>query len=159
MRAASAAPAEGGPMNQDEGEHTMAGGADGARLGIESVDRNGQQWYRLTLDGSGAAAGTPAGVAVGPAFRAEELGDAIAAVLSAYLAMRDRRAPGHERLADTLRRVGPEPFRAAAAAAATAAAAAADAVRARRAPSRPAEAAAAAGVPAQAMSALPACCA
>jgi sulfite reductase (NADPH) hemoprotein beta-component len=46
---------------------------------------------------------------VGPAFAADEIGDALQAVLDTYL---DARQPG-ERFIDTLQRVGLAPFRAA----------------------------------------------
>jgi len=79
-------------------------------LGILGVDKDGSEWYQLTLGGSdGQAAHGPArpGRVVGPAFAADEIVDAIDAVIATYL---DRRAEG-ERFLDTLARLGLEPFR------------------------------------------------
>ncbi|MFN3829871.1 MAG: nitrite/sulfite reductase [Tepidimonas ignava] len=81
-------------------------------IGILGVDKDGTEWYQLTLGGSdGQAAHGPAraGRVVGPAFAADEIGDALQAVLDTYLELRQ---PG-ERLLDTVQRVGVAPFRAA----------------------------------------------
>ncbi|TSE26944.1 nitrite/sulfite reductase [Tepidimonas aquatica] len=81
-------------------------------IGILGVDKDGTEWYQLTLGGSdGQAAHGPAraGRVVGPAFAADEIGDALQAVLDTYLELRQ---PG-ERLLDTVQRVGGAPFRAA----------------------------------------------
>ncbi|WP_333708426.1 nitrite/sulfite reductase [Tepidimonas ignava] len=81
-------------------------------IGILGVDKDGTEWYQLTLGGSdGQAAHGPAraGRVVGPAFAADEIGDDLQAVLDTYLELRQ---PG-ERLLDTVQRVGVAPFRAA----------------------------------------------
>ncbi|MEW6694790.1 MAG: nitrite/sulfite reductase [Pseudomonadota bacterium] len=81
-------------------------------IGILGVDKDGSEWYQLTLGGSdGQTRHGPAraGRVVGPAFAADEIVDAIDAVLATYL---EQRAPG-ERFLDTLARLGLEPFRAA----------------------------------------------
>ena len=82
-------------------------------IGILGVDKDGKEWYQVTLGGSDGSAlsGTPqAGKAVGPSFSAAEVPGVIEAVLTTY---RDTRENG-ENFIDTLRRVGPDPFKAAA---------------------------------------------
>ena len=82
-------------------------------IGILGVDKDGSEWYQLTLGGSdGSTRGGPAvpGRVIGPAFAADEVPDALEAVLDLY---RRERAEG-ERFVDVARRLGPAPFRAAA---------------------------------------------
>ncbi|MGJ7496420.1 nitrite/sulfite reductase [Variovorax sp. RT4R15] len=82
-------------------------------IGILGVDKDGKEWYQVSLGGSDGSAlsGTPqAGKAVGPSFSAAEVPDVIEAVLGTY---RDTRNAG-ETFIDTLRRVGHDPFKASA---------------------------------------------
>ncbi|TAG34429.1 MAG: nitrite/sulfite reductase [Polaromonas sp.] len=86
-------------------------------IGILGVDKDGKEWYQITLGGSDGSAlsGAPAlGKVVGPSFSAAEVPDVIEAVLATYrdqrLALDDRQ----ETFMATLRRVGAEPFKAAA---------------------------------------------
>jgi sulfite reductase (NADPH) hemoprotein beta-component len=82
-------------------------------IGILGVDKDGKEWYQVTLGGSDGSllSGTPqAGKVVGPSFSAAEVPDVIEAVLNTY---RDTREAG-ETFIDALRRVGIEPFKAAA---------------------------------------------
>jgi len=82
-------------------------------IGILGVDKDGKEWYQITLGGSDGSAlsGAPqAGKVVGPSFSAAEVPDVIEAVLNTY---RDTRNGG-ETFIDTLRRVGPDAFKAAA---------------------------------------------
>jgi sulfite reductase (NADPH) hemoprotein beta-component len=82
-------------------------------IGILGVDKDGREWYQVTLGGSdGSALSGPAGAGkvVGPSFSAAEVPDVIEAVLDTYRA--ERR--GRETFIDTLRRVGLDPFKAAA---------------------------------------------
>jgi sulfite reductase (NADPH) hemoprotein beta-component len=82
-------------------------------IGILGVDKDGKEWYQVTLGGSdGAARNGPAlpGKVVGPSFSAAEVPDVVEAVLNTY---RDTRNTG-ESFIDTLRRVGIDPFKAAA---------------------------------------------
>ncbi|VTU33211.1 Sulfite reductase [ferredoxin] [Variovorax sp. PBS-H4] len=82
-------------------------------IGILGVDKDGKEWYQVTLGGSdGAARNGPAlpGKVVGPSFSAAEVPDVVEAVLNTY---RDHRNGG-ESFIDTLRRVGMDPFKAAA---------------------------------------------
>jgi len=82
-------------------------------IGILGVDKDGKEWYQVTLGGSdGSSLSGPAqpGKVVGPSFSAAEVPDVIEAVLNTY---RDTREAG-ETFIDALRRVGIEPFKTAA---------------------------------------------
>ncbi|RZI94707.1 MAG: nitrite reductase, partial [Variovorax sp.] len=82
-------------------------------IGILGVDKDGKEWYQVTLagsDGSQLSGNPQAGKVVGPSFTAAEVPEVIEAVLTVY---RDTRSSG-ETFIDTLRRVGHDPFKAAA---------------------------------------------
>jgi sulfite reductase (NADPH) hemoprotein beta-component len=82
-------------------------------IGILGVDKDGQEWYQVTLggsDGSFLSGPAKAGKVVGPSFAAAEVVDVIEAVLDVY---RDKRET-HETFARTLNRVGFDVFKAAA---------------------------------------------
>jgi sulfite reductase (NADPH) hemoprotein beta-component len=76
-------------------------------IGILGVDKKGVEYYQLQLGGSGAEDAS-IGEILGPAFTADEIGDAIERVVDAYL---DQRESG-ERFLDTVRRIGIAPFKA-----------------------------------------------
>ena len=79
-------------------------------IGILGVDKDGKEWYQITLGGSDGSqlSGAPqAGKVIGPSFSAAEVPDVLEAVLSTY---RDLRQPG-ERFVDAVRRLGIEPFK------------------------------------------------
>ncbi|HXD06363.1 MAG TPA: nitrite/sulfite reductase, partial [Burkholderiaceae bacterium] len=78
-------------------------------IGILGVDKDGAEWYQITLggaDGSTLSGGAAAGKVIGPSFAADEVPDVIEAVLDTY---RHTRA-GREHFIDTVRRVGLEPY-------------------------------------------------
>jgi len=82
-------------------------------IGILGVDKDGQEWYQVTLggsDGSYLSGPAKAGKVVGPSFAAAEVVDVVEAVLDVYRDKRD----GHETFARTLNRVGFDVFKAAA---------------------------------------------
>ncbi|MBB6579540.1 sulfite reductase (NADPH) hemoprotein beta-component [Comamonas odontotermitis] len=82
-------------------------------IGILGVDKDGKEWYQITLGGAdGTALSGPAipGKVVGPSFSAAEVPDVIEAMLSTF---RELREPG-EFFIDALRRIGHDPFKAAA---------------------------------------------
>ncbi|PLZ02661.1 nitrite reductase [Burkholderia sp. WAC0059] len=86
-------------------------------IGILGVDKDGAEWYQVTLGGSdGSAASGPAqpGKVIGPSFSAHEVPDAIEAVLETYLQLRQAVGARRETFIETVRRTGPDPFRAAA---------------------------------------------
>jgi len=78
-------------------------------IGILGVDKNGEEWYQITL---GGRQGNDAriGEVIGRAFAAAEVPDAVERLIGAYLAQRQ----ADERFIDTFDRIGEEPFRAAA---------------------------------------------
>jgi sulfite reductase (NADPH) hemoprotein beta-component len=89
-------------------------------IGILGVDKDGKEWYQITLGGSDGStlSGAPAtGKVVGPSFSAAEVPGVIEAVLGTYRAERLNQNGQHgkqETFISTLRRVGVEPFKAAA---------------------------------------------
>ena len=89
-------------------------------IGVLGVDKDGREWYQVTLAGSdGSLRGGAAqpGKVVGPSFSAAEVPDVIEALLQTYRALRQPQGAGHEPFIATLRRAGIEPFKAAAQAA------------------------------------------
>ncbi|MGJ7487724.1 nitrite/sulfite reductase [Variovorax sp. LT2P21] len=86
-------------------------------IGILGVDKDGKEWYQVSLGGSDGSdlSGAPlAGKAVGPSFTAAEVPEVIEAVLTTYRDTRQIVDGKRETFIDTLRRVGPDPFKAAA---------------------------------------------
>ncbi len=82
-------------------------------IGILGVDKDGQEWYQITLagsDGSNLSGKAVAGKVVGPSFAAAEVPEVIEALLDTY---RDQRESG-ETFIRTLQRVGHDPFKTAA---------------------------------------------
>ena len=82
-------------------------------IGILGVDKDGKEWYQVSLggsDGSNLSGPALAGKAVGPSFSAAEVPEVIEAVLDTYRQQRE----GRETFIATLRRVGAEPFKLAA---------------------------------------------
>ena len=83
-------------------------------IGILGVDKDGKEWYQVTLggsDGSALSGAAHPGKVVGPSFSAAEVPGVVEAVLATY---RDLRTSQAEHFIDTLRRVGHDPFKAAA---------------------------------------------
>ena len=79
-------------------------------IGILGVDKDGKEWYQVSVagaDGSTLSGAALAGKVIGPSFAADEVPDAIEAVIGIYL--RERQAG--ERFIHTARRLGPLPFR------------------------------------------------
>ncbi|MCM3565367.1 nitrite/sulfite reductase [Hydrogenophaga intermedia] len=82
-------------------------------IGILGVDKDGQEWYQVTLggsDGSRLSGSATPGKVIGPSFAASEVPEVIEALLDTY---RTEREQG-EAFVNTLRRVGLDPFKAAA---------------------------------------------
>ena len=75
-------------------------------IGILGVDKKGEEFYQLSLGGSGAEDASLSRI-LGPGMSAEKVPDAVEALVDVYL--RDREP--EERFLDTLRRLGPEPFK------------------------------------------------
>jgi sulfite reductase (NADPH) hemoprotein beta-component len=77
-------------------------------IGILGVDKKGEEFYQLTLGGSGAE-DAALGDVLGPAVAYHEVAPAVDKLVEAYL----RERQGTERFLDTYRRVGLAPFKAA----------------------------------------------
>jgi sulfite reductase (NADPH) hemoprotein beta-component len=81
-------------------------------IGILGVDKDGQEWYQVSLggsDGTTASGASVPGKVIGPSFASDEIADAIEAVIATY---RRERIAG-ERFIDSVRRLGVAPFRSA----------------------------------------------
>ena len=86
-------------------------------IGILGVDKDGQEWYQITLagsDGSNLSGPAIAGKVVGPSFSAAEVPDVVEAVLDTYRSLRQSTGTRSESFLETLRRTGLDPFKAAA---------------------------------------------
>jgi sulfite reductase (NADPH) hemoprotein beta-component len=75
-------------------------------IGILGVDKNGEEFYQVTLGGSEESNAT-LGTILGPALSSERVVDAVEILVDTY---RSLRQPG-ERFLDTYRRVGVTPFK------------------------------------------------
>ncbi|HEX4509664.1 MAG TPA: nitrite/sulfite reductase, partial [Burkholderiaceae bacterium] len=95
-----------GCMNSCGHHHT-------GHIGILGVDKDGSEWYQVTIGGSDgthlSGASVPGNV-IGPSFAADEVPDVVQALIDTY---RLHRHPA-ERFVDTSRRIGIAPFRSAA---------------------------------------------
>ncbi len=76
-------------------------------IGILGVDKNGEEWYQITI---GGRQGTKAaiGKVIGPSFARQEVPDVIERLIKIYL---DIRESEDERFVDVVHRVGVEPFK------------------------------------------------
>jgi sulfite reductase (NADPH) hemoprotein beta-component len=82
-------------------------------IGVLGVDKDGQEWYQISLGGSDGSrlSGEPVpGKAIGPSFAAAEVADVVEALLETYRTQRADR----ETFINTVKRVGAEPFKTAA---------------------------------------------
>lgn len=75
-------------------------------IGILGVDKNGEEWYQVTI---GGAQGNEAalGKVIGPSFAREQMPDVVEDLLEVYVQQRHE----DERFVDTVHRVGLEPFK------------------------------------------------
>ncbi|MBK1687958.1 nitrite/sulfite reductase [Rubrivivax gelatinosus] len=95
-----------GCMNSCGHHHT-------GHIGILGVDKDGSEWFQVTVagsDGSQANGPAAAGKVIGPSFAADEVPDVVEALVELYRAERQ----AGERFVDTVRRLGVAPLRAAA---------------------------------------------
>ncbi len=77
-------------------------------IGILGVDKNGEEWYQISIGGrQGAEAAL--GKVIGPSFARAEVPDVIERLVSVYL---ERRESEQERFIDVVHRLGIEPFKA-----------------------------------------------
>jgi sulfite reductase (NADPH) hemoprotein beta-component len=75
-------------------------------IGILGVDKNGEEWYQITIGGSQAPAAL--GKVIGPSFAQHEVPWVVERLIEVYLAEREGE---DERFVDTVHRLGIEPFK------------------------------------------------
>ena len=75
-------------------------------IGLLGVDKNGEDWYQITLGGN-AGNDTSLGKVLGPAVAKRDAGQAVECILETYIELRK---PG-ETFIETLRREGSKPFK------------------------------------------------
>jgi sulfite reductase (NADPH) hemoprotein beta-component len=75
-------------------------------IGILGVDKNGEEWYQITLGGS-QGSHTTIGKVIGPSFAQADVPLAFEKIMTVYL---EQRAVG-ERFIETVRRIGLDPFK------------------------------------------------
>jgi sulfite reductase (NADPH) hemoprotein beta-component len=75
-------------------------------IGVLGVDKKGEEFYQLSLGGSGAEDASLAQI-LGPALPADKVADAVDRMVETYLAIRQ----DGERFLDTFRRAGMTPFK------------------------------------------------
>jgi sulfite reductase (NADPH) hemoprotein beta-component len=78
-------------------------------IGVLGVDKNGEEWYQVSLGGHQGNAGIEAriGQVIGPAIPAAEVADVVERLIGTYLDLRH----ADERFIDTVLRLGHTPFR------------------------------------------------
>jgi sulfite reductase (NADPH) hemoprotein beta-component len=75
-------------------------------IGILGVDKNGEEWYQITLGGS-QGSHTTIGKVIGPSFAQADVPLAFEKIMTVYL---EQRTNG-ERFIETVRRIGLDPFK------------------------------------------------
>ena len=75
-------------------------------IGVLGVDKNGSEWYQVTIGGT-QGEHAAIGRVIGPSFAAHEMPDVVAQLIETYIDVRHE----DERFVDTVRRVGLDPFK------------------------------------------------
>lgn len=75
-------------------------------IGILGVDKNGSEWYQITLGGS-QGKNSALGKVIGPSFSAAEVPQVIERIIATFVRYRE----SEELFVDTLQRIGLEPFK------------------------------------------------
>ena len=75
-------------------------------IGILGVDKNGSEWYQVSIGGS-QGNDAALGKVIGPSFAAKDMPDVVARLIDTYIDHRQ----DDERFIDTVRRIGTEPFK------------------------------------------------
>lgn len=76
-------------------------------IGILGVDKQGEEFYQITLGGS-SKDDSSIGKIIGPAFAIDQVADAVESIVNVYL---EKRSGQDERFLETFRRVGIDPFK------------------------------------------------
>ncbi len=77
-------------------------------IGILGVDKNGEEWYQISLGGTAHGPHAALGSVIGPSIAKHQVAEVIERILNVYLAEREE----GERFIDTFRRLGMAPFKA-----------------------------------------------
>jgi sulfite reductase (NADPH) hemoprotein beta-component len=81
-------------------------------IGILGVDKNGEEWYQITIGGhqgqTRSGENASIGRVIGPSFARHEIPDVVERLIGCYLRHRDSDA---ERFVETVHRIGLEPFK------------------------------------------------
>ena len=75
-------------------------------IGILGVDKNGSEWYQITLGGA-QGKNSALGKVIGPSFSSAEVPDVIERIIATFVRYRE----SEELFVDTLQRIGLEPFK------------------------------------------------
>lgn len=75
-------------------------------IGILGVDKNGSEWYQITLGGA-QGKNSALGKVIGPSFSAAEVPDVIERIIGTFVRYRE----SEELFVDTVQRIGLEPFK------------------------------------------------
>jgi sulfite reductase (NADPH) hemoprotein beta-component len=75
-------------------------------IGILGVDKDGSEWYQVSLGGE-QGRGAQIGRVIGPSFSADEVPDVVSRIIDTFVKHRD----GDERFSETYARVGVTPFK------------------------------------------------
>jgi len=75
-------------------------------IGVLGVDKNGSEWYQVSIGGS-QGEDAALGKVIGPSFAADEMPDVVSRLIETYVDIRH----DDERFVDTVHRVGIEPFK------------------------------------------------
>ncbi|MCY1355876.1 Sulfite reductase [ferredoxin] [compost metagenome] len=75
-------------------------------IGILGVDKNGSEWYQVTIGGAQGKRST-LGRVIGPSFSAEDIPQVIERIVATYVAQRG----AQESFVETVERIGLEPFK------------------------------------------------
>jgi sulfite reductase (NADPH) hemoprotein beta-component len=82
-------------------------------IGILGVDKNGEEWYQVTIGGAQSIAvddkeTARIGKIIGPSFARADVPDVVEKLIQTYLSLRER---DDERFVDVVARTGIEPFK------------------------------------------------
>jgi sulfite reductase (NADPH) hemoprotein beta-component len=77
-------------------------------IGILGVDKNGEEWYQISIGGR-QGENAALGRVIGPSVARDEVPDVVERLIETYLEQRDSE---HERFIDVVHRVGLDPFKA-----------------------------------------------
>ncbi|PIJ56341.1 sulfite reductase, partial [Leucobacter sp. OAMSW11] len=75
-------------------------------IGILGVDKNGSEWFQVTLGGA-KGRDSALGKVIGPSFSAEEIPEVIERIIATFVRYRESDEP----FVETLQRIGLEPFK------------------------------------------------